>query len=213
MSVASQLREASERLSSNGFPSAAQLVDAAKPEPIRMDFDVAMTSPKAVVAPEAIDVPNPTPAPPARRGRRRAPAQAPDPAPSLAPPATPPPITPERQAQINALFSAKARRDADRLQETHSFKVKLASTERMTKEFMSLLKEKEPGYAQLQPRSLASKVVAAYDALASRDGWRVKRDADKERQAIAQSEQESIDERYQRLVNARWSRGSKRADA
>ena len=124
VSIALRLREASERLSSNGFPSAAQLVDVTKPEPIRMDFDVSMISPVTVAAPEAIDAPAP---PPARRGRRRAPAQAPDPAPESAPnvalPATPPSITPERQAEINALYSAKARRDAERLQETYSLKV------------------------------------------------------------------------------------------
>ena len=118
VSIALRLREASERLSSNGFPSAAQLVDVTKPEPIRMDFDVSMISPVTVAAPEAIDAPAP---PPARRGRRRAPAQAPDPAPNQAPieapPVIPTPMTPERQAQINAFYSTKIRRDAECLQE------------------------------------------------------------------------------------------------
>ena len=59
----------------------------------------------------------------------------------------------------------------------------------------------EPGYAQLPPRDSANRVVAVYDALVSQDGWKVKRDADKERQALAQSKQESTDERYQRLTN------------
>ena len=117
MSVAIQLKEASECLSSNGFPSAAQFIDVTKSEPIRMDLDVSMISPVAVAAPQAVDgpVPAPTPNPPPRRGRGRAPAQAPDPAPNPAPieapPVTPPPTTPERQAQINALYSAKTRRD------------------------------------------------------------------------------------------------------
>ena len=55
MSVALQLKEASECLSSNGFPSAAQFVDVTKPEPIRMDLDISMISPATVAAPEAID--------------------------------------------------------------------------------------------------------------------------------------------------------------
>ena len=120
MSVALQLKEASERLSSNGFPRAAQLVDVAKPEPERMELDLSLLSPDAVVAPAAIEPIDATPPapPPARRGRRGAQAQPPDPAP-IAPSATPPPVAPERQAQINALYSAKARRDAERLQDCH----------------------------------------------------------------------------------------------
>ena len=118
MSVALQLKEASERLSSNGFPRAAQLVDVAKPEPERMELDLSLLSPDAVVAPAAIEPIDATPPPPARRGRRGAQAQPPDPAP-IAPSVTPPPVAPERQAQINALYSAKARRDAERLQGCH----------------------------------------------------------------------------------------------
>ena len=102
VSVALQLREASERLSSNGFPSAAQLIDATKPEPT---------------------------------------------------------------------------------------------------------------YAQFPPRSLANETATVYDNLVSQGAWKARQDADKERQALAQSEQESIDERRQRLINAYWSRSSKRADA
>ena len=72
VSVAPRLREASERLSSNRFPSAAQLIDVTNPEPIRMDFDASMISPATVAAPEAIDAPAPTPAPPpARRALMR----------------------------------------------------------------------------------------------------------------------------------------------
>ena len=121
VSVALQLKEASERLSSNGFPSAAQFIDVTKSEPIRMDLDVSMISPVAVAAPQAVDgpVPAPTPNPPPRRGRGRAPAQAPDPAPNQVPievpPVIPPPMTPERQAQINAFYSTEIRRDAERL--------------------------------------------------------------------------------------------------
>ena len=79
-----------------------------------MGFDLSLVSPDAVVAPAAIEPINATP--PARRGRGGAQAQQPDPDP--APPVAPPPISPERQALINALYSAKTRRDAERLQET-----------------------------------------------------------------------------------------------
>ena len=99
-----------------------------------MDLDVATITPAEVVAPEAVDAPTPAPAPPARRGRGgaraqapdRAPDPAPDPDPNVAPPAAPPLVTPERQAQVNALYSAKVKRDADYLQETHNLKAKLA---------------------------------------------------------------------------------------
>ena len=113
MSVALQLKEASERLRCNGFPSAAQFIDVAKPEPTRMDLDISMISPMTVAAPEVVDAPTPAPDPtPPRRGRRRAPAQPPDPVPIQVPAAAPPPTTPERQAEINAFYSAKTRRDA-----------------------------------------------------------------------------------------------------
>ena len=78
---------------------------------------------------------------------------------------------------------------------------------------MSLLKEKESGRAQPPPRESSKRVASAYDALASQDGWRAKRDADKERPALAKSEQETTDGHCQGLVNAYWSRSSKRADA
>ena len=58
---------------------------------------------------------------------------------------------------------------------------------------MNLFKEKAPERVQPPPRSLANRVVAIYDALVSQDGWRAKQDADKERQALAQSEQVSTD--------------------
>ena len=45
MNIALQLREVSEYLSSNGFPSTAQFIDVTKPEPVRMDFDISMISP------------------------------------------------------------------------------------------------------------------------------------------------------------------------
>ena len=51
MSIALQLKEASERLSANGFPSASQFIDVTKPEPVRMDFDASMISPVTVAAP------------------------------------------------------------------------------------------------------------------------------------------------------------------
>ena len=50
--IAQQLKEVSEYLSSNGFPSAAQFVDVAKPEPTRMDLDISMISPTTVAAPQ-----------------------------------------------------------------------------------------------------------------------------------------------------------------
>ena len=40
MNIALQLKEVSEYLSSNGFPSTAQFVDVTKPEPERMDLDI-----------------------------------------------------------------------------------------------------------------------------------------------------------------------------
>ena len=61
VSVALQLKEASERLSSNGFPSAAQFIDVAKPEPTRVDLDVSMISPVTAAAPQAVDAPAPAP--------------------------------------------------------------------------------------------------------------------------------------------------------
>ena len=94
-------------------------------------------------------------------------------------------ITPERQAQVNALYNQKARRGAERLRETLNLKAKLASTERVTRELLSLLKEREPNYAQPPPRRLSIKAIAACDALPSQDSWRVKQDADKERHALA----------------------------
>ena len=92
MNIALQLKEVSEYLSSNGFPSAAQFVDVAKPEPERMDLDVSVINLPMAAAPPA-----PAPAPPARRGGRRANAQPQDLAPQ--------PVTPEVQAQINAFYS------------------------------------------------------------------------------------------------------------
>ena len=90
----SALKEASEHLSANGFPSTSQFIDVTKPEPIRMDLDISMISPVTVAAP----IPDP-PAQRAQRGRGRAPARPPDPAPQPAPvdvPIVNPPITPER---------------------------------------------------------------------------------------------------------------------
>ena len=78
---------------------------------------------------------------------------------------------------------------------------------------MSAFKEKEPGYAQPPPRGLANKAASVYDSLASQDAWRVRQDAEKERQALAQSKRESVDERRQRLANACWDRSSKRTNA
>ena len=76
VSVALQLREASERLSSSGFPRAAQLVDVAKPKPERMELDLDLaTSPDSVVAPavsEPSDATLPAPPGPGARGRARA---------------------------------------------------------------------------------------------------------------------------------------------
>ena len=96
-----------------------------------------------------------------------------------------------------------------KLQEIYDLKVKLVSTDCMTKEFMSLFKEKESGYIQLPPRALANRIVAVYDALVSQDGWKVKQEADKEYQALAQSEQESTDEYFQKFTNTYWNRNSK----
>ena len=158
MNIALQLKEVSEYLSSNGLPSTAQFIDVTKPEPTRMDLDISMINPPIVAAPEAIYAPAPIPAPRVRRGRRapaQAPDQAPEPAPNVVPPAVPPPITPEMQAQINAFYSTKVRRDAEYLQEIYNLKVKLVSIDCMTKKFMNLFKEKEPGYVQLPPRDLA----------------------------------------------------------
>ena len=207
INIALQLKEVSEYLSSNGFPSTAQFVDVTKPEPQRMDLDIGIINLPMAVAPPA-----PAPAPPARRGGRRANAQPQDPAPQPAP-NVPPLVTPEVQAQINAFYSTKVRRDADYLQEIYDLKVKLVSTDCMTKEFMNLFKEKEPAYIQLPPRALANRIVTVYDTLVSQDGWKVKQEADKECQALAQSEQESTDEYHQRFVNAYWSRNSKYTNA
>mgnify|MGYP000515174534 CR=1 FL=1 len=80
------------------------------------------------------------------------------------------------------------------MQEVYSLKAKLASVDCVTREFMSVFKEKEPQYAQLQPRELANKIASVYDNLASQDAWKVRQDADKEHQSLAQSEQESVDE-------------------
>ena len=77
---------------------------------------------------------------------------------------------------------------------------------------MSLFKEREPSYTQLPPRNLAKRVATVYDALASQDSWKAKQDAEKERHALAQSEQESADERCQRFLSTRRSRNSKRPD-
>ena len=63
---------------------------------------------------------------------------------------------------------------------------------------MSPLKERESGCIQSPPRELPKRIASARDALASRGGRRVKRDADEERHALAQSEQEAADERCQR---------------
>ena len=63
MNIALQLKEASEYLSSNGFLSAAQLIEATKSEPIRMDLDTSMISPATVAAPEAVNAPAPIPTP------------------------------------------------------------------------------------------------------------------------------------------------------
>ena len=198
--IALQLKEAAEYLSANGFPSTAQFIDVTKPEPVRMDFDISMISPTTVAAPQLVDAnPHQT------RGRARAPAQEADPVPDPAQV----PITPERQAQINAFYSTKVKRDADYLQEIHNLKVKLVSKDCMTTEFMNLFKEKEPGYIQLPPRSLANQIVKVYDNLVSQDVWKVRQDADKEYQALAQSEQESIDQYFQRFTNTYWNRNSK----
>ena len=51
VSVAPWLKEASERLSRNGFPATAQLINATKPEPEREDYDFnALASPGAAAA-------------------------------------------------------------------------------------------------------------------------------------------------------------------
>ena len=65
----------------------------------------------------------------------------------------------------------------------------------------------------IPPRELANKDASTYDNLVSQDAWKARQDADKERQALAQSEQESTDERFQKFTNAHWSRSSKRAVA
>ena len=146
-------------------------MDVAKPEPERMDFDFDLVVSSDTVAAPAVNEPDATPPAPPRPGARgRARARAGQPDPPAPAPVTPPPATPERQALINALYSQKARSDSERLQEIYNLKVKLASTDCVTKELMSLFKEKEPGYAQLPPRQLSMKTASAYDAFVSQDG-------------------------------------------
>ena len=101
------------------------------------------------------------------------------------------------------------KRSSEYLDKLNEMKLVLVSNECMTKDFLSLFKEKTPEYAQLPARDLATKVVEIYDDLVSKDSYAVRKEANDEYIKMEMKEVETIQEYHARFSNCLWNRNSK----